>query len=230
MEIPFDPVGVAAGQSFCGAHPGGCGQSSGICFLGRKFASIRILFLINSLNPRTIGPRRGSLDLLFYGFVRPYKGLDLLVEAMALTADDVYLTIAGEFWDGERQIRERISALGLGSRVELRPRYHSEEETAELFARCDVVALPYRSATGSGVVPIAYHYNKPVIVSRVGGLPDVVHEGETGRLVEPGDVEALAAAIKSMTRTEAESMIPAIQAMKSSMTWSSLAAALLDDQ
>jgi len=179
--------------------------------------------------PKNEWPKRRALELLFYGFVRPYKGLDLLVEAMAQTTDDVYLTIAGEFWDGEEQIRERIHTLGLSDRVELRPRYHTGEETAELFARCDVVVLPYRTATGSGVVPIAYHYNKPVIVSRVGGLPDVVHDGETGRLVEPGNARSLADAINDMTKTKAEAMSPAIQAMKRSMTWTALAIALLGE-
>ncbi|MEJ2033783.1 MAG: glycosyltransferase [Deltaproteobacteria bacterium] len=168
------------------------------------------------------------MEGLFYGFVRPYKGLDLLIEAMGKTADDVYLTVAGEFWEGEERVRERIRALSLGERVELRPRYHSEEETAELFARSDVVVLPYRSATGSGVVPLAYSYDKPVIVTRVGGLPDVVHHGETGRVVAPENIDALAEAIKSMTRIEAVAMAPAIRALKGSMTWTSLASALLD--
>jgi glycosyltransferase involved in cell wall biosynthesis len=173
-------------------------------------------------------PKRGSLELLFYGFVRPYKGLDLLLEAMAQTPGDVYLTIAGEFWEGEKEIRARIQSLGLDDRVELRPRYHTEEETAELFARSDVVVLPYRSATGSGVVPLAYHYNKPVIATRVGGLLDVVQHGQTGLLVESENVKALAEAIESMTRTGAMAMVPAIQALKSSMTWTSLASTILD--
>jgi glycosyltransferase involved in cell wall biosynthesis len=179
--------------------------------------------------PRNEWPKRGALELLFYGFIRPYKGLDLLIEAMAQTADDVYLTIAGEFWDGEEQVRKRIQTLGLSSRVELRPRYHTEEETAELFGRSDVVVLPYRSATGSGVVPLAYRYDKPVIITRVGGLPDVVHDGETGRLVEPGNVKALVEAINSTTRAGAEAMAPAIQALKRSMTWTSLASTLVDE-
>jgi glycosyltransferase involved in cell wall biosynthesis len=172
--------------------------------------------------------KRGSLELLFYGFVRPYKGLDILIEAMAQTADDVFLTIAGEFWEGEEQIRERIKTLELVDRIDLRPRYHTDQETAELFARCDVAVLPYRSATGSGVVPVAYHYDKPVIVSRVGGLPDVVHDGETGTLVEPGDVDALVDAINNMTRVAAAAMVPAIQKLKYSMTWTSMAATIVE--
>jgi len=174
-------------------------------------------------------PKRGNLELLFYGFVRPYKGVDLLVEAMVQTSHEVYLTIAGEFWEGEKDIRARIQTLGLDDRIELRPRYHTEAETAELFGRCDVVVLPYRSATGSGVVPLAYHYDKPVIASRVGGLPDVVHHGQTGILVEPENVEDLAGAINTMTRVDALNMSPAIRKLKSTMTWASLASTLLDE-
>jgi len=172
--------------------------------------------------------RRGDLELLFYGFVRPYKGLDLLIEAMAKTPEHVYLTVAGEFWDGEEQMRHRIEELGLTGRIELQPRYQTDQETAELFARSDIVVLPYRSATGSGVVPVAYHYDKPVIVTRVGGLPDVVDDGKTGKLIEPGNVNAIADAINSFTRADAAAMVPAIQAFKSNMTWASLASQFLD--
>jgi len=106
-------------------------------------------------------PRRKSLELLFYGFVRPYKGLDELIEAMALLkGQDIQLTIAGEFWKGEKETSQKIETLGLSNQIELRPRYHTSEETAELFTRADIVVLPYRSATGSGVIPIAYHYNR----------------------------------------------------------------------
>ena len=178
---------------------------------------------------RGVCPKRGELELLFYGFVRPYKGLDLLIDAMAKTSDDIHLTIAGEFWDGEEQVRSRIQALGLEERVILRPRYHTDKETAELFACADVVVLPYRNATGSGVVPLAYHYDKPVIVTRVGGLPDVVQEGETGWVVEPENVEDLAQVINAMTRAEAQAMVPAIQKLKGKMTWMSLVSTMLDD-
>lgn len=166
---------------------------------------------------------RGDLELLFFGFVRPYKGLHLLVEAMAKTRDGVYLTIAGEFWGGEEKVRSRLAELGLSDRVELRPRYHTDEETAELFARCDCVVLPYRSATGSGVVPVAYHYDKPVIVTRVGGLPDAVEDGETGWLVEPESIDAIANAINGCSRSDVVRMIPAIRRLKRALTWTSLA-------
>ncbi|MCG6967115.1 MAG: glycosyltransferase [Chromatiaceae bacterium] len=173
-------------------------------------------------------PKRGSLELLFYGFVRPYKGLDVLVEAMARTSEGTQLTIAGEFWADEERIRSRIRDLGLSDRIELRSRYQTDQETAELFARSDVVILPYRSATGSGVVPVAYHYDKPVIATRVGGLPEVVDDGKTGILIPADSVDALAEAINGLTRDDAAGMVPAIRAMKHGMTWTSLASTLLD--
>ena len=178
--------------------------------------------------PGHILPRRRALELLFYGFVRPYKGLDILIEAMGqLKGKDIQLTVAGEFWADEQKIRTRVTELGIEEQVDIRPRYHSDQETAQLFTRADVVVLPYRSATGSGVVPVAYHYNRPVIVARVGGLADVVRNDETGKVVEPENVDALAHAIDSMTREQAEAMLPAIVTLKQTMTWASLAATFL---
>lgn len=175
----------------------------------------------------SLAPRAG-LELLFYGFVRPYKGLDLLIEALGrLPEKAVHLTVVGEFWSGLDETRESIRRLGLEDRIELVPRYVSEQETAEYFARADALVLPYRGATGSGVLSLAYHYAKPVIATAVGGLPDVVREGETGHLVPPGDPAALAAAIAGLTRDGAAAMAPAIRALALTMTWESLARCVL---
>lgn len=148
-------------------------------------------------SPTVSLPRRARLELLFFGFIRPYKGLDVLLEAMTLLRnEEVHLTIVGEFWKGENETRHFLSQHGLWQQVELVSRYVSDAEAADYFARSDVVVLPYRSATGSAVVPLAYHYGKPVIASRVGGLPDVVEDGITGTLVEPSNSRALASVIK----------------------------------
>jgi glycosyltransferase involved in cell wall biosynthesis len=174
-------------------------------------------------------PRRAGLELLFFGFVRPYKGLDLLLDAAALLrGKDIKLTIAGEFWSGLAEYRARIAALGLQEMVELLPRYHSEQETAELFARADVVVLPYRSATGSAVIPLAYHYGKPVIATEVGGLPDVVEHERTGLLVAPGSVAALAKAIEALPAARASQMRGAIQTLAASLTWDGFGKTVLD--
>ena len=170
-------------------------------------------------------PRRADLELLFFGFVRPYKGLDVLIDALGLLRNkSVHLTVVGEFWGGRKELEGQIQQLGLQNRVELVPRYVTDQETAEYFARADVLVLPYRSATGSGVLGIAYYYGKPVIVSRVGGLADMVEENQTGLIVPPGSPEALAEAISSITAETATRMAPAIDRLAKTMTWESLAA------
>jgi glycosyltransferase involved in cell wall biosynthesis len=177
--------------------------------------------------PKAAPPRRAGFELLFYGFVRPYKGLDLLVEALGLvTDDDVYLTVAGEFWQGEAEFRARIAELGLQQKIELAPRYHSDDETAALFARADLVVLPYRSATGSGVIPLAYHYGKPVLATRTGGLVDVVEDGVTGFLVPPNNPAALAAGLHRARGFRPPDAAFAMQ--RERMSWSGLARLLLE--
>jgi glycosyltransferase involved in cell wall biosynthesis len=176
-------------------------------------------------------PRRRNLELLFYGFVRPYKGLGRLIEAMGkLKGEDVQLTVAGEFWEGEEEIRLRIKNLGIDNQVELRSRYHTDQETAELFERADIVVLPYRSATGTGVVPVAYHYDTPVIVTRVGGLPDVVQDGLTGWIVDPQCPEALVEVIDSATSEKAYAMRLAIQKLKKTMSWESMIRSFIQNE
>ncbi|MCP5372507.1 MAG: glycosyltransferase [Hyphomicrobiales bacterium] len=175
-------------------------------------------------DPPSVPPRRAKLELLFFGLVREYKGLDVLIEALGRLPDlDYKATVAGEFWWGRDQIEARIAELGLGDRVEMLPRYVSDEEAASLFARADAVVLPYRSATGSGVIPLAYHYRKPVVVTRVGGLPDVVDEGRTGLIVPPDSPDALAAAITDLPGLLAGDVAGAIDGLKKSLTWDGLA-------
>jgi glycosyltransferase involved in cell wall biosynthesis len=170
----------------------------------------------------------GGLRLLFFGLVRPYKGLDTLIEAMGrLKGSDVSLTVVGEFWSGRKEIEARISDLGLRDRITVVPRYVSDEEAASYFAATDAVVLPYRSAASTGVIPLAYHYDKPVIVTDVGGLPDAVVNGETGYVVPPEQPAALAEIISALTPERAASMAPAIRRLKGTMTWDRLATAVL---
>jgi glycosyltransferase involved in cell wall biosynthesis len=151
-------------------------------------------------------PKRGKLELLFFGLVRPYKGLDILLEALGRLQDrDVYLTIAGEPWGDLEALKKQIDDAKLPN-LELHLEYVSDKDAANYFDRADVVVAPYRSATGSGVVAVAYHYRKPVIATAVGGLKDVIEDGKTGRLVAPEDSSALAEAIRTFTRAEAAAM------------------------
>lgn len=180
--------------------------------------------------PPAHGPRdrRAALELLFFGFVRPYKGLDVLLQALAHLRDvDVMLTVAGEFWGGLDDTHQLIAELDLTNRVQVIPRYVSEIEVAELFARADAVVMPYLSATGSGVLGLAYRYGKPVIASRISGIEEHVVDGQTGILVAPGSTDELADALRSMDATRARAMAPAIEAVASGLTWESLAQAVL---
>lgn len=168
-------------------------------------------------------PRRAKLELLFFGFVRPYKGLDVLLQAMArLAGEDVFLSVVGEFWRGEDEARKYVADNKLASNVEIVSRYVSDDEAASFFSRCDVVVLPYRSATGSGVIPLAYHYGKSVIATRVGGLPDAVEEGKTGLLVDPDSIDQLSGAIKQVLAGRNISRAEAISEFKNRVTWRGL--------
>jgi glycosyltransferase involved in cell wall biosynthesis len=164
-------------------------------------------------------PRRASLELLFFGTVRPYKGLDVLVKAMSLLEDeDVFLSIVGEWWE------KRLGVLknSAGTKVEIVDRYVSEQEAAEYFARADIVVLPYRSATGSAVIPVAYHYGKPVIATSVGGLPDVVEDGISGKLVKSEDPVALADMIRGFLKRDLQAMHEGVRNISKRLTWESL--------
>jgi glycosyltransferase involved in cell wall biosynthesis len=174
--------------------------------------------------------RRGSCELLFFGFVRPYKGLDTLIRAIKLAKhEDIFLTVAGECWGDSQVFRSLADELGVSDKIDFRFHYHSDLETAALFRRADLVVLPYRSATGTGVIPIAYHYGKPVLASAVGGLPDAVLPGRTGFLVPPEDPTALAAAIRSFAPRDALSDTDTgIREMRDRMTWAGLSRCIQD--
>lgn len=136
-----------------------------------------------------------SRILLFFGFVREYKGLKYLLNAMP-ELKETKLMVVGDF-DGDKEIyTELVEKLGIGERVIIVDGYIPDKEVEKYFAACDIVILPYISATQSGIVQIAYGFYKPVIVTNVGGLPEVVKNGETGYVVESGNSHAIAQAVK----------------------------------
>lgn len=147
--------------------------------------------------------------LLFFGFVRPYKGLKHLINAMPKIKERlgaVTLLIVGEFGSAEDRERYRnqikglaktntASVEGLEASIVIKDGYAPDREVEKYFAACDMVVLPYESATQSGIVQIAYGFEKPVVVTNVGGLPDVVEDNRTGYVVAPQDENALADAV-----------------------------------
>ncbi len=135
--------------------------------------------------------------ILFFGYVRAYKGLDWLLQAMpaALEKLRLKLLIVGEFYEDEEKYRRMIASLNLGQTVQIHSEFVPNEEVSTYFSAADVVVLPYKSATQSGIVQLAYHLDKPCIVTDVGGLSEVVVDGETGYVVPPNDPGELAGAI-----------------------------------
>ncbi len=136
--------------------------------------------------------------LLFFGLVRPYKGLDLLLEALAKGPPDVSLTVAGEFWTPVAEFQAQIVTLGLGDRVELRPGYVAAHDIADLFAAADALVLPYRSGTASQQVELAFAHGLPVIATQVGSLATAVDHEVDGLSIPAGDLEALAEALRQL--------------------------------
>jgi glycosyltransferase involved in cell wall biosynthesis len=167
----------------------------------------------------------------FFGFVRPYKGLDILLEALpdVLRQRPVHLLVAGEFWQGEKPYRDQISRLGLANNVTLINRYLPDEELTGYVNQVDVVVLPYRSATQSAIVQLAFGLGKPVITTNVGGLAEVVVDGRTGLVVPPENPVALAATINHFFREDlGPQLTKNIQIEASRFSWQQLITRLID--
>ncbi|MEV2274001.1 glycosyltransferase family 4 protein [Nocardiopsis sp. NPDC049922] len=151
--------------------------------------------------PETGGPRPPApgerRHLLFLGIVRPYKGVDVLLRALADGApEDVALTVAGEFWGGPGELSELAAELGIAHRVRFHEGYVPAVDLPALFAGADAVVLPYRTATASQNVWLAHEHGVPVVATRAGTLADHVRDGVDGLLCAPGDVDDLARALK----------------------------------
>lgn len=173
--------------------------------------------------------KRDDLELLMFGIVRAYKGLDILLQALSLAKrQTVRLTVVGEIWKDVGDVRQRIQELGIEGQVELVQRYVTDAEAAEFFARADAVVLPYRSVTGSGVLPLAFHYGKPVAVSDLPGLSELVGEG-TGWVLPVGDARAWAHAIDHLiSRDAAAEMQSSIRRARQYLTFDAFAETLLE--
>lgn len=144
--------------------------------------------------------------LLCFGYVRPYKGLAVMLDALPLITAElkVRLLIVGEFYDDKEKYLGQIRRLGIADHVTVVSDYVSNEKVGLYFSASDVVMLPYTSATQSGIAQIAYNFNKPVIATKVGGLAEVVKDGHTGFVVEPGNPAALAGAVLRFYREHRE--------------------------
>jgi glycosyltransferase involved in cell wall biosynthesis len=129
--------------------------------------------------------------LLFFGIVRPYKGLDVLLRALAQAPAHVTLTVAGEFWGDSTEMDNLITELGLAGRVTLRPGYVPADQIPALFGTADALVMPYREATASQNALLAFSHGVPVITTTAGALAEAVRDGVDGLTCAPGDTEDL---------------------------------------
>lgn len=161
----------------------------------------------------------GGAGLLFFGFIRPYKGVEVLLDAVA-AVPDARLVVAGESWDDEERLRARVASLGVADRVDLRLRYLNNDELERLLHDADALVLPYTSGTGTQQVRVAQTRGLPVIATRIGTLPDQVRDGVDGFLVQPNDAQELAGAIRRLYEPgRLDRLRAAVQAPDDDASW-----------
>jgi glycosyltransferase involved in cell wall biosynthesis len=162
--------------------------------------------------------------ILFFGFIRKYKGLDLLLESMAVPEiknSNIKLLIAGEFYDDKEIYNTIIRENNLESQLILHTDFIADRDVKYYLSACDFVIQPYKSATQSGVTPLAYHFEKPMLVTNVGALPDLVPNEKVGLVCEP-NAQEIAKTILRLYELGDEFFIPFIQQEKKKYTWNVL--------
>ena len=166
--------------------------------------------------------------MLFFGLVRAYKGLDVLLDAFGLIKDQlptVQLIIAGEFYEDEEKYRAQIAANGLKERVLMRNEFIPDGDLRKYFGAADLIVQPYKTATQSGVTQVAFHFEKPMLVTNVGGLGEIVHDHKMGYACVP-TAEAIAADIVDYFQNKRQEAYTAyLQKEKTKYAWSNMARA-----
>jgi glycosyltransferase involved in cell wall biosynthesis len=164
--------------------------------------------------------------VLFFGFIRKYKGLDLLLEALSQTPE-IEAIIAGECYEDWSFYQHIIQENGLSERVHLFTVFIPADQVRVFFSAADLIVQPYRTATQSGISQIAYHFEKPMVVTNVGGLPEIVTHGVSGYVVEPQAL-AIANAMRDFFENKREvAMQTGVKAEKMRFSWAYLVKQLL---
>ena len=169
--------------------------------------------------------------ILFFGFIRHYKGLDLLLEAMAdarLHNNKIKLIIAGEFYEDAAPYLSMIERLQLKERLIIATDFIADAEVKYYFSAASLVVQPYRSATQSGISQIAYHFEKPMVVTNVGGLPEIVLDGKTGFVTATDPTEIASAIIRFFEGDYRKSMVPAVQQEKKKYQWQTMTSGIMN--
>lgn len=168
--------------------------------------------------------------ILFFGFIRKYKGLDLLLKAIndpTIRANNIKLLVAGEFYEDENFYLSLINENNLQEQVILRDQFIPDSEVKYYLSAADCVVQPYRNATQSGVTPLAYHFEKPMIVTNVGGLPALVPHEKVGIVCEPVP-QSLTNAINRFYELGEDFFIPHLRNEKQKYTWKNLVETILN--
>ena len=178
---------------------------------------------------KTLGLDPDDRIILFFGFIRKYKGLDILLEAMKIIRQqnkNIKLLVAGEFYEDEKPYRELIEKYALHDVLILRTEFIADKDVKFYLCAADAVVQPYRNATQSGVTPLAYHFEKPMIVTNVGSLPSLVPDGKVGLVAEP-EAGAIAAAVMRYFELGENYFIPHLRSEKEKYSWHQLTEAII---
>jgi glycosyltransferase involved in cell wall biosynthesis len=185
--------------------------------------------------PKEEARRRLGIDadeklMLFFGFIRKYKGLDILLDAMKILTDkesDIKLLIAGEFYEDRKPFDDQVERLGIAGRLILHTDFIADEDVRNYFCAADMIIQPYRNATQSGVTPLAYHFEVPMVVTNVGGLPDLVPDGIAGLVAEPDAVSISEKIIRYFEKGAADFM-PGLINEKKKFSWEKMTNAIIE--
>ena len=178
---------------------------------------------------RKLGLKSGKKNILFFGLIRKYKGLDILLEAFEKLPDDYQLIIAGEPYGSFEPYQKIIDRLPGKDRIVKVLKYIKDSEVSDYFSAADLAVLPYRSATQSGISSVSYHFEVPMIVTDVGGLKETIGDRGTGLVSEHGTPEAIASEIERYFADPqiAEDCIRNIRSEKERLSWSGFADRLI---
>jgi glycosyltransferase involved in cell wall biosynthesis len=177
-----------------------------------------------------LGLAEGKKNILFFGLIRTYKGLDILLEAFGKLPEDYQLIIAGEPYGSFDKYQEIIDRLPNKDNIYTSLKYIKDSEVKDYFSAADIAVLPYRSATQSGISSVSYHFEVPMIVTDVGGLKETIGDRGTGIVAKDGRPETIADEIQkyfSDPSLETE-FIKNIQLEKERLSWKSFAAGLVE--
>ena len=178
---------------------------------------------------RFVGLNLQDKIVLFFGFIRQYKGLDLLLKAMAddrIKSENIKLLVAGEFYEDDKPYLQIIQENDLQDRVIMKTNFIPDSQVRYYLCSGDCVVQPYKNATQSGVTPLAYHFEKPMIVTNVGGLPSLVPDEKVGLVCEPTP-ESIAGSILKFYRLGEQYFIPHLRSEKEKYSWSKLTDAII---